>query len=451
VPLKRWLLCALLLACRPGAGRHSDAPASAWHYEVRVDPTLSKLDAKVCFQGVVPGELRAGKDEAASRLRYARWLGPGARRKLQVVRGRIQLLSDERDGCMEYGVSLGESGSMDVAVRRIGRDVLASPNAWLWRPERRAAEARATLELKLPAGFTAVLPWPRGARGRRLEPEAFRFDSYAAFGRFTPIFERVGEVELEAAVLDGALRQPAAILPWLRSAIQVATRSDGRFPRDRMQAIVVPSAATGEPVPFGMVARGGSASVLLVVSEDAQERALLRDWVLPHELSHLLLPYVERDHSWLSEGFATYYQELLLARAGLASEQEAIRRLSDSLRSVSAQAGTTSLVEECARLDLTRDYRKVYWGGAAYWLNLDVKLRAQGIELDQLLHALRTRPDARELWSARQLVERLDSLASTRLFTSGFDDAARRPFPPFEDALRALEEPALRTQLLGPR
>ncbi|MET0287152.1 MAG: hypothetical protein ABW352_21895, partial [Polyangiales bacterium] len=198
---------------------------------------------------------------------------------------------------------------------------------------------------------------------------------------------------------------------------------------------------------FGMVARGGSASVLLIVSEDAEPQALLRDWVLPHELSHLLLPYVERDHSWLSEGFATYYQEVLLARAGLPSEQEAIRRLAESLRSVSAQAGETSLVDECARLELTRDYRKVYWGGAAYWLDLDVKLRAQGLELDALLHALRALPSARELWSARQLVAQLDALSGTKLFTSGFDDAARQPFPPFEDALRALDDPALRARL----
>ncbi len=447
MPLKGWLLLALLFACRTSVGRIPDAPATSWHYQVRVDAALSKLEARVCFHGVVPNELRAGKDEAASRLIYARWLGPGARRKLEVVRGRIQLLSEERDGCMEYGVSLGESGSLDVAVRRVGRDVLASPNAWLWRPERRASEATATMDLELPAGISAVLPWRRSARGRALDSEAFRFDSYAAFGRFTPTFEKVGEVELEAAVLDGTLRHPEAILPWLRSAMHVATLSDGKFPRERMQAIVMPSGASSEPVQFGMVARGGSASVLLIVSADAQEGALKRDWVLPHELSHLLLPYVERDHSWLSEGFATYYQEVLLARASLATPGEAIRRLSSSLRSVSASAGATSLVDECARLDVTRDYRKVYWGGAAYWLDLDVKLRAQGIDLDSLLAALRAQPNARDLWTARELVARLDALSKTRLFRAGFEAAATQAFPPFEHALGALNDEPLRQRL----
>jgi hypothetical protein len=450
VSLKRWLLLALLLACRPGPRHHPDAPATAWHYQIRVDPALTRLEAKVCFQGAVPNELRPGKDEAASRLLYARWLGPGARRKLPVTRGRIQLLNDQRDGCLEYGVSLGQSGSLDVAVRRVGHDVLASPNAWLWRPERRATDAVATLDVELPPGISAVLPWQRTTRGRRLDPEAFRFDSYAAFGHFSPWIERVGAVELEAAILDGALEQEP-IQRWLRSAIRVATLSDGEFPRERMQAIVLPSEPSSEPVQFGMVARGGSASLLLIVSTDADEPALRHDWVLPHELSHLLLPYVERDHSWLSEGFATYYQEVLLARAGLASEDRALQRLADSLRSVSAQAGQTPLVEECARLEVTRDYRKVYWGGAAYWLNIDVALRRRGIVLDELLASIRRRADARDLWTARQLVEELDALAGTRLFSEGFEGAARQAFPEFEEALRALDDVGLRRELFGPR
>lgn len=449
MPLRSWPLLALLLACHPGVEHLPDAPAASWRYRVRVDPSLHRLDTEVCFDGVVPRELRPGKDEAASRLRYARWLGPGARRKLPVSHGRIQLPSDERDGCMEYGVSLGESGSLDVAVRRVGRDVLASPNAWLWRPERRAVEASATLELELPDGIAALLPWELGPRGRRLDAEAFRFDSYAAFGHFMPRTERVGEVELESAQLDGRLDHPEAVLPWLRSALQLATLSDGHFPRARMQALVVPASPASEPVQFGMVARGGAASLLLIVSEDASPAALVRDWVLPHELSHLLLPYVERDHSWLSEGFATYYQEVLLARAGLASEQEVVDRLARSLRSASAEAGETSLVDECARLDLTRDYRKVYWGGAAYWLAIDVALRERGQSLDPLLAQLRAQPNARELWTARQLVERLDALGNTTLFTDGFGAAAEQPFPAFEPALRALSSLPLRHQLFS--
>ncbi|HEY6877249.1 MAG TPA: hypothetical protein VI299_04480 [Polyangiales bacterium] len=441
MPLKRWLwTMALLLSCaRPAAKHHADTPATSWHYRVRVDPGLNKLTAEVCFRGAVPGELRAGKDEAASRLLYARWLGPGARKRLQVVHGRIQMPSNERDGCLEYGVGLGEGGSLDVAVRRIGRDVLASPNAWLWRPERRAIDARATMELALPEGIAALLPWPLVGEHRALDAEAFRFDSYAAFGRFTPMRTQQDGVELEAAILDGTLALDGdAVGRYLRSAMRVATLSDGNFPRARMAVIVVPSAAASEPVQFGMVARGGSASVLLVMSANADERALLHDWVLPHELSHLLLPYVERDHSWLSEGFATYYQELLLARAGLIPGDEALRRIVRSLREVGARAGQTPLAEECARLELTRDYRKVYWGGAAYWLIVDVALRKRGLELDRLLARLRNDPNARALWTARELVARLDALSGSDLFERTFDEAAQRAFPPFEQALGEL-------------
>jgi M61 glycyl aminopeptidase len=448
-----WAVAVLgwLAGCsRPSGEHHLDAPATSWHYQVRLEPGLQQLEATVCFRGVVPSELRAGKDEAASRLKFARWLSPGARRRLPVSRGRIQLPSEERDGCMEYGVNMVDSGTLEVAVRQVGRDLLASPNAWLWRPERRALDASATLELVLPAGISAVLPWRRRVDGKReLDAEAFRFDSYAAFGRFQPIVERVGEVELEAALLDGVRTMGRELATrWLRNAMHVATLSDGQFPRSRMSAIVMPGAASSEPVQFGMVARGGGASVLLIVSGDASERALLHDWVLPHELSHLLLPFVEREHSWISEGFATYYQEVLLARAGLITDSEALRRFASSLRSEAGRAGETSLVDESAQLELTRDYRKVYWGGAAYWLSLDVALRGQGISLDGLLARVRQDDAARGLWTARELVARLDSLAGSPLFSRGFEQAASQPFPSFEPALSALsEQPELRSQL----
>jgi hypothetical protein len=115
-----------------------------------------------------------------------------------------------------------------------------------------------------------------------------------------------------------------------------------------------------------------------------------------------------------------------------------MRRLATSLRQVSSEAGETSLVDECARLDLTRDYRKVYWGGAAYWLSLDVSLRKRGLALDPLLAQVRAEDDAHRLWTARELVARLDALSHSQLFSGGFDEAARQPFPAFEDALREL-------------
>lgn len=434
--------CVVLAGCALGAHereRHSDTPATSWHYTLTLDEALTRLDARVCFHGVVPRELRAGKDEAAAHLSYARWLGPGAVRRLKVVRGRIQLLEDTRDGCVAYGVDLRETGSLDAAVRRIGRDVLASPNVWLWRPELRSKDAHATIALELPAKLGALLPWPTRNGLTVLDAEAFRFDSYAAFGRFERIVGSEGGVAIEAVVVSGKLKvDRAAILRWLRASVRVASLSDGRFPRERLTAIVVPTPASTEPVLFGMVARGGGASVLLLVNDKASERELLADWVLPHELAHLLLPFVDRGQAWLSEGFATYYQEVLLARAGTISERVAMSRIARSLRGASVEDPGGSVITLQPQTQATYDFRKIYWGGAAYWLRVDVELRRRTsghVTVDSVLAKLRDEDRERGVWSMLGLIERLDALAGTPVFSSVLHEAQRQEFPAFEDLL----------------
>ena len=396
----------------------------------------------MCFAGDAPRELRPGRDEAASRLLHAHWLGPGAKRRLRVVAGRIQLQDAAQDGCMDYGVSLEEGGSLRAAVRRVGRDLLASPSAWLWRPERRAPGAHATLALQLPPGTRALLPWPERHGLRLLDARAFRFESYAAFGHFEPVVDEHDGVRIEHARLDGPLRiDDAATRAWLRDAVALAAQSDGRFARDRLSAIVVPTAAAGEPVSFGMVARGGDASLLLLVSHDATAASLARDWVLPHELSHLLLPFVEREHAWLSEGFATYYQELLRARAGLQSERDALRRLVLRARDLAQTASGASLADESARLAESQAYERVYWGGAALLFKADVALRAQTrgrLSLDALAARLRDDPRRDEVWDPGALLRQLDLLSGTRIFDAALREAASRPVPDLESTLAQL-------------
>jgi hypothetical protein len=448
----RWsvlfLGCTLFLtsmSCALGAHereRNVDAPATSWHYEITLDDALTRVDARVCFRGVVPRELRAGKDEAAAHLLYARWLGPGAVRRLKVQRGRIQLLEDVTDGCVAYGIDLRETGSLDAAVRRVGRDVLASPNVWLWRPERRAKDALATISLELHSGISALLPWPRRNGVHVLDAEAFRFDSYAAFGRFERVVGREGAVEIEAAVVAGKLViDHEAVLRWLRRSVRVASLSNGRFPRDRLTAIVVPQPASAEPVLFGMVARGGGASVLLLVSDHATEAELLADWVLPHELAHLLLPFVDRGQAWLSEGFATYYQEVLLARAGVISERVALSRIARSLRSAEAEDPGGAVIALQPQTQATYDFRKIYWGGASYWLGVDAELRRRSaghVTVDTVLAKLRDADRERGVWTMHGMIERLDVLAGMPVFSAVLDRAQQEEFPAYEPVLSEL-------------
>lgn len=443
-------LCLLFLgcsaACRPQTregSSSSEALPRRFRYTVSVNAELTQLDATVCFDGPSARELRAGKDDAATHLTYARWLSPGSVHRLPVVDGRIQLDPGVDDACVAYGIDLSEDASISGSIRKVGRDLLASPNAWLWRPQRRSADSAATLELKLAEGVRASVPWPKQGKTYQLTGEAFRFDSYAAFGRFEPFVVEHRGARLEVALLDGevAIDVPAA-KRWLARTVEITSGVDGSFPCPRAQILIVPSGSSSEPVLFGTVARGGAGSVMLFMSSTATEEALIGDWVLPHELSHLLLPFVQRDAAWLPEGFATYYQEVLLSRAGVRSEQATLRDLTKALASAREEGTGRNMDDESQAMYSTYAFRAVYWGGAAYFLMADAELRRRSegkMSLDRVVAKLRERPDREtKTWQADELLVELDRLAGLDVFVPLSKASLGRPFPDYEPVLEAM-------------
>jgi hypothetical protein len=450
----RRLACGLLsalAACATGSVHDGRPDATAeladrWHYQIELSEDLSRMDATLCFEGAVPKELRAGKDDAAGHLLYARWLSPGAKKRLHVERGRIQLDARARDACVAYGVELRDAGDMASAVRRVGRDLVASPNVWLWRPELRSKQASATLSLKLPVDIRAALPFAEQGGRYQLGPDAFAYHSYAAFGRFRPVSGEHLGVPFDAALLEGPWSiDEAAVERWLRRTIEITANGPVDTQAKRLHVILVPVEDAASPVPFGTVTRGGEGSVLLFVSSRASEQELVGDWVLPHELSHLFIPYVPSAHAWFSEGLASYYQEVLRARAGVISAEMALHNLARAMRSA-AQEGTGRLLEEESRaMHQTYAYRPVYWGGAAYFLMADVELRrlSQGASsLDSVLTALQRERAHTRSWTLEALVARMDELAGVRVFSQLADVCLARPFPEVEPTLLQLGVPA---------
>jgi hypothetical protein len=426
---------------RPFRARGEPWPES-WHYEVWFDEELRDAQVKLCFEGPAARELRAGKDGDAALLRHARWLSPGSVETLAVVDGRIQVAHEEEDGCLEYSVALVDQGTLDSPIRHVGSDVVASPNVWLWRPNRRSAQSRATVRINLPKGMRASLPWPRQGDHYVLDASAFRFDSYAAFGRFRAIDVHHAGVHLEAVVLNAPFAlDDEGVERWLMRAIDVSSMLDGRFPTERAQIIIIPAGPSSDPVQFGAVARGGSGSVMLFASSEATQQALESDWVLPHELSHLYLPFVMREDAWLPEGLATYYQEVLRARAGVLEERVILQDVVRAMASASRQGTGRSLREESAAMHHTYAFRAVYWAGAAFWLLADVALREQSRgerSLDWILTRLRGSPPRKSVLSADELLAHMDALAGGQTLTKLAAAVLGQPFPEYLPTLARL-------------
>jgi hypothetical protein len=170
---------------------------------------------------------------------------------------------------------------------------------------------------------------------------------------------------------------------WAAEAARATLTQTGRFPLDHARVRISQRPGRGgSPVPWGQTSRRGQVSVLLYVREDAGYGELRADWTAVHEFSHLFHPYLGNRGRWLAEGLASYYQNVLRARAGLLEPREAWRRLDGGFGR--GRAATTGV--PLSELGRGRGgTMRVYWSGAAFWLEADIALRRKGSSLDAVL------------------------------------------------------------------
>ena len=211
---------------------------------------------------------------------------------------------------------------------------------------------------------------------------------------------------------------------WLKQVTDALLTVYGELPKDDYRISIERSHSRFSPVPWGHVERGSPTKVVLVINPELGYEALIDDWTAFHELSHLLLPYRGRGNIWLSEGLATYYQNIIQARSGRFDETEMWNRLAAGFRRGSNEQRWRhiNLTEVSDNLGETRQYMRVHWSGVLYWLTADVELRKQGkSSLDEVLKQLRDCCEAQSM-SAEEIVNKLDTLIDGKLFVPLFNE-----------------------------
>ncbi len=191
------------------------------------------------------------------------------------------------------------------------------------------------------------------------------------------------------------------------------------------------SAHRKEPVEFGQSTRGQGSGLTLFVDAAQPAAAFDHDWVAVHEMSHLFHPYLGDRGSWLAEGLATYYQNVLRARAGLLTPDEAWAQIDagfDRGRSMTRSNDVTLETASEAEGGHT-NFMRTYWSGTAYWLETDLALRRSSDNRLSVDEALR-RFDACCLpsyrgWKPDDFVAKLDELLGTDVFRKQFDGIPR--------------------------
>ncbi len=253
-------------------------------------------------------------------------------------------------------------------------------------------------------------------------------------------------VALSTATLNVKVMQPvdehkaAEIIEWINATANNIKHVYGRFPNPEAKIVVIPtmenSWGSNSPVIFGRVTRRGGESVELFVNPDRPIEEFYADWTATHEFSHLMLPLLRQRYRWISEGFASYYQNMVMSRSGRYSPELAWQRLSDGLERGRESRPELSL-NEAAAGGIRQARMKVYWSGAAIALMADTQLRSRSggkKSLDSVLGQLQAccLPSKRQ-WSGPRLFEKLDSFLDVPVFmplyrqyanAEGFPDVA---------------------------
>lgn len=228
---------------------------------------------------------------------------------------------------------------------------------------------------------------------------------------------------------------------WIGECANAALTSSGRFPlRDALVRIrLVPRRGRdSSPVPWGQTRRDDGVSVLLYVRDDATYQELRDDWTAVHELSHLMHPYLGDDGRWLAEGLASYYQNVSRARAGLLDGDEAWRRIEAGFQR-GRKVGAGARMDQIGRN--RGSTMRVYWAGAAFWLDADLALRReQRTDLDRVLAAYaRCCLDSNTQLEPEDFVAALDRAGGNGVLARLYRRyAAMQDFPSQDQAYRAL-------------
>lgn len=430
-------------------GMAAHAETRLHQYQITIDRELTTLSARACFDGEPPSRLVAAERDASGYLNQVEAVSADRARSLSASRRRINTTSLTRDECVEYKVDLQEIESREgqSAVSRFGDHLITRAGQWLWRPGRLAADEDIELRFILPDGLSVSAPWqPLGDRENhyRIGHTPPAWPARVAFGPFQKTLLPIGASELRIAVLDDGRQVDADnVSLWLQEAALAVADLYGRFPIDSAQVLVIAAADGESPVPWGQISRGGSPSALFIVNPDIELSEYRRDWTAAHELSHLLLPYVSRREAWLSEGFASYYQNIARSRAGMLSSQQVWQNLHDGFGRGLAGTKRETLAQATRLMRDGNNYMRVYWSGVAMALMADIELRELSDGQQTLADALRQLGDcclpSSRSWSGREVFERLDGITETRVFTTLYAAHVNaRIFPDLSDAWERL-------------
>ncbi|MFU8814388.1 MAG: hypothetical protein ACNA7W_03520 [Pseudomonadales bacterium] len=176
-----------------------------------------------------------------------------------------------------------------------------------------------------------------------------------------------------------AAAERVKLTAWVTETAEALASLVGEFPFD-VHVHLYRRDGASQPVPWAHTRRGRAQGVHLHVDPRFPLEDFRRDWTAPHELGHLVLPYLGSSHAWFAEGFASYLQYEVMIAMGVLGRAEANGRYRERIERARQRYGHPQrpFAAAAPRLRAEGNYPTMYWGGAVYFLNADAALRQRG-------------------------------------------------------------------------
>lgn len=448
MPLRPLIAAALSLAAHGALA--SDKPVA--RYTLRYDAAAQTMAVRVCSDATVH-DLHLRGDRGASSF-----IGAMHREGAEAPKrdGDRWTARHWRSGdCIDYRAALGRlsDAKRENSLVRRGDTITLDPGGWLLRVEGDdGSGAWDEARVELPPGYSIAAPWhPLPADGATLRFRIPRtppdWIARVAIGRFATTSVAIAGGTLRVAIIgDVDAGERAKLEAWIARAGHAPQTAYGTFPlRDALVLIVPLHDAGARAVVFGESTRGQGHTLTLLLDPTRSAADLDADWVAVHELSHTFHPYLDDRGSWLAEGLATYYQNVLRARSGLLTSAQAWEQLDAGFGRGRSSTGAheRTLDAVASAIGDRPEFNRIYWSGTAFWLETDLALRRASDNALSVDEALR-RFDACCLpdehgWTPEDFVAKLDALIGSDVFRRNFATYAERTdFPDLTATYAAL-------------
>ena len=191
-------------------------------------------------------------------------------------------------------------------------------------------------------------------------------DLYEAVPHHPAVLLEAGERRVRVVFAEGAPGlDRALVLDWVRRGIAATTAYYGVFPMAEYTLFLIaePGARVGHATTWGY-----NGSITRQHVGVATTKATFDDdWILVHEMVHCAFPDLPRRALWLQEGNATWVEPVARVRAGQLPASEIWRQAIDGLPRGKAAA-------DDGGMDGTLEHGRLYWGGAAFWLEAEIAI-----------------------------------------------------------------------------